>query len=344
MDQPPHDDETDFEVHPQLLVDKDGEVLACIVKATFHLTEDGVLELASEEDQREIRAADVPWGDPEKSSILFPSDLCVRKPGTEVVVVAEAFAPNDVPVPSFDVAVRAGHLQKVATVFGLRVWEADGRGISPARPVDRLQMRYDFAWGGLDASDPSKIVEEPRNPVGRGCVRDPSVLTHQPAPQIEDPANPIGSHRTRPPPAGIGAIGRSWEPRRRFLGTYDQRWLDERAPLPPLDQDDRGNLFASPGLASEAPFQGGEEIALLNLRAGGGAIQFRLPRVGVELEFHGRARVPEVVVPHLDTVIVDALETEPGEPLAVELVWRGHARAPRRMKDARIVIREREPG
>jgi hypothetical protein len=339
MDQPPHDNLTEFEVHPQVLVDRDGEVLACIVKATYQLI-DGALVLAEEDDQRMIRMADVPWEDPEKSSILFPADLGVRKPGTDVIVVAEAFAPQSIPVPSFDVAVRAGNLQKLCKVFGLRVWEAGGRGISPPRPIDRLQMRYDFAWGGADDSDPKHFVEEARNPVGRGCVRDPSVLTHQPAPQIEDPLNLISTCKTKPPPAGIGAIGRHWEPRRKYAGTYDEAWTNERAPLPPLDQNDRINVCASPGLWSEIPFLGGEEIALLNLRNGGGAVRFHVPRVSLEIEFQVRDRAPIVVKPHLDTIIVDALELDPGEPLAVELVFRAAVKAPRRMKDAKIVIRE----
>lgn len=343
MDQPPHDNLTDFEVHPQLLVDKQGEVLACIIKATFTLPEDSsTLELAEEDDQRLIRMADVPWGEPEKSSILFPSDLCVRKPGTDVIVVGEGFAPNEVPVPYFDVAVRAGYLQKALRVYGLRVWEAAGRGISAPRNIDRIQLRYDYAWGGFDDSNPEKIIEEARNPIGMGCVGNPDSLTHQPAPNIEDVANPISNWKTRPPPAGIGAIGRHWEPRRSHVGTYNEAWLNDRAPLPPLDQDDRVNICASPGLWTETPLRGGEEIALLNMRLGGGARQFFLPRVGVELEFHSKGREPEIRTPHLDTVIVDALQLEPGEPIAVELVWRAAVRAPRRMKDARIIIRETE--
>lgn len=341
MDAPPHDNLTDFTVHPQVLVDKDGEVLVCIVKATFHL-EDGPLELAPEDQQRMVRAADIPWGEPEKSSILFPSDTFVRKPGTDVIVVAEGFAPGGVAVPSFDVAVRVGHLQKLCKVYGRRVWEAGGRGLSAPGAIEKLQMRYDFAWGGLDDSDPANLLEEARNPVGMGCVRDGNALTHKPAPQIEDPANPIASFKTRPPPAGIGAIGRSWEPRRRYVGTYDESWLNERAPLPPADQDDRINVCASPGLWTDTPLLGGEEVALLNLRPGGGVTRFYLPRIRPEIEFECKGRAPEIRTPHLDTVIIDALQLEPDEPLAVELVFRAAIKAPRRMKDVRIIISEAE--
>ncbi|MBL8721322.1 MAG: DUF2169 domain-containing protein [Myxococcales bacterium] len=342
MDSPPHDNHTDFEVHPQVLVDRDGEVLVCIVKATFELPPmSSSLELAGEDDQRMIRMADVPWGEPEKSSILFPSDLCVRKPGTDVVVVAEAHAPNGVPVPVFDCGIRIGYLEKYVRCFGLRVWEANGSGITPpSAPIDRVEIRYDNAWGGFDDSDPENLVEEARNPVGMGCVRDLSQLTHQPAPILEDPNHPLSSVRTRPPPASLGAVGRHWEPRRSYLGTYDDAWFENRAPLPPKDQSDRMNVCASPGLWSEQPLLGGEEVALLNLIPGGGALRFFLPQASVELEFRVKGRDPVIVRPHLDTIIVDTLILEPEERPAVELVWRASVKAPRRLKDSRIIIRE----
>ena len=37
MDQPPVDNQSEFEVHPQMLLDKDGEKMTAIVKATFLL-------------------------------------------------------------------------------------------------------------------------------------------------------------------------------------------------------------------------------------------------------------------------------------------------------------------
>ncbi len=344
MDQPPIDNPTDFVAHPQLLVDKEGERLVVIVKATFVRAPDRTIELASKKRQRKIRFADVPWGKPEKSSILYPADLCLRKPGTDVVVVAKAHAPGGKPVPSFDVAVRVGALQKLCRIYGLRVWQAGGSGLSSPRPIAELEMRYDHAWGGFDDSDPAAVVEEARNPVGVGIAADPDSLTHLPAPGIEDVAEPILTAKTRPPPAGIGAIGRHWEPRRRFAGTHDARWLEDRAPLPPLDQDDRFNLCATPDLVATPPLRGGEEAALWNLQPGGGATAFLLPRVGVEIEFRVPERPPEVFRPHLDTVVIDLLHNPRNEecPLTIEYVWRASVKAPRRITDARIIVRERE--
>ena len=341
MDQPPVDNLTDFEVHPQMLLDKDGEKMAAIVKATFVMPPDGgPLEIAAEEERRVVRAADVPWGEPEKSSIAYPSDICLRKPGTDVVVVARAFAPRGEPAESWDVGVQVGRLRKALRVYGLRVWEDRGAGISPARPISDLEIRYDWAWGGSDAGEDGSIVEEPRNPVGLGVARDPAVLTHQRAPQIEDPAVPIRSCTTRPPPAGLGPIGRHWEPRRRYIGTYDAAWLELRNPLPPDDQDDRHNLCGSPGLVAETPLVGGEPVGLLALVPGGGATRFDLPRVAVEIEFRVKGREPARFRPYLDTVIIDTLDIGPDEPLAVELVWRAYVKPPRRLKDMTIVVRE----
>jgi len=342
MDQPPVDNPTDFVVHPQLIADKDGEKLCVIVKSTFVREADGTLEVAPKRWQRKIRFADVPWGDPDKSSILYPADVCLRKPGTDVIVVAKAYAPGGKPVPSFDAGVRVGPLQKIVRVFGLRVWQAGGNGLSAPRPVAEMELRYDHAWGGIDASDPADVEEEARNPVGTGVTRDLDALTHQPAPSIEDVAQPILTARTRPPPAGLGAIGRHWEPRRKYVGTYDARWLEERAPLPPLDQDDRVNLCATPDLVAVPPLQGGEEVALYNLSPGGVATSFLLPKVGVRIEIRVKDRPPEVLRPYVDTVLIDTLANPRGEdrPLTLEYVWRASVKAPRRMKDARVIVRE----
>jgi hypothetical protein len=339
VDPPRLDNKTDLAATPRMLMAKDGERLVLIVKATFaRVAREPVLDLVPRAERRGIRGQDIPWGDPEKSSIKYPSDLCVAKPGTDVIVIAAAHAPGGRPVPSFDAGVRVGELEKTVRVFGLRVWEEGGSRLSAPRPTTGIELRYDFAWGGLDMSDPEDPVEEARNPVGMGIARDPATLTHQSAPMIEDPVNPMGSARTRPPPAGLGAVGRHWEPRRSFLGTYDAAWLRTRAPLLPLDHDDRANLCASPGLTAVPPLQGGEDVALLNLTPGGGTVSFRLPRVGVTATLHAKGREPERLVPYLDTVVIDTVRVPESTDVIVELVWRAAFRPPRRMKDARLAL------
>lgn len=340
MSSPPQDNQTDFTIHPHIVLDKDGEVLQCLVKATFELDRDsGRLELAPEARQRAVRFADIPWGEPEKSSIAYPADIGVRKPGTDVVVVASAYPPPG-DGSQFDAYVRVGNLHKVLRIFGLRVWQEQGSGLSAPRPATQVEVRYDNAWGGMDDSDPARYVEEARNPIGKGVARDPSALTHQVAPCIEDPAFPIVTAGTRPPPAGIGAIGRSWEPRRRYVGTYDKTWKALRAPLPPADEDDRIHQCASPGLIAYPPLRGTEACGFLNLTPSGGALEFTLPGVAVEVEFRVKDRAPVTLRPHLDTLLIDLYGVGPDFPPTVELGWRAYVKAPRKLAHSLTIVRE----
>ncbi|MGH7297468.1 MAG: DUF2169 family type VI secretion system accessory protein [Polyangiaceae bacterium] len=342
MPKPRVDNRTDFVVFPQVLVDRDGEKLVAMVKATFESESPGggTLELAPRKRRRGIRTRDFPWGEPEKTTIAYPADICVRKPGTDVVFVAKAHAPDGVPVPMFDAYAQVGSLRKAIQVHGLRVWQADGSGLSAARPLAELEIRYEHAWGGFDDKDPKKVVEEARNPMGKGCVGNPASLTDKEAPQIEDPGAPIKSWRTRPPPAGMGPIGRHWEPRRGHVGTYDAAWKELKAPLLPDDFDDRYNQCASPGLIADPPLKTGEEVKLLNLVPGGGPTLFSLPRVALEIEFRPRGGEPRTIRPHLDTVLVDLMGFVPGQAIAVEMVWRASIPAPRFVDQAQVVVRE----
>ncbi|HRI62608.1 MAG TPA: DUF2169 domain-containing protein [Polyangium sp.] len=338
MDQPRLNNITDFVAHTQMLLDHDAEKLVAIVKGSFEL-HDGQIEIAPKSRDRGIRFVDIPWEQDKPESIAFPSDLCLRKPGTDVVVVAKAYAPGGKPVPSFDVRVEVGSLRKSLTIFGRRLWVEKGTALTAASPIAEIEMRYDYAWGGRD-EPPGTPVEEARNPIGMGMVRDASVLTHKAAPNIEDPSNLIRSIRTKPAPAGIGAISRNWEPRRRFSGTYDDTWQSYKAPLLPDDFDDRFNQCASPGLIADPPLVGGETVRLLNLTPGGGAVTFTLPKVALEIAFEHPNRERVAFRPHLDTVVIDLFEPSAKKPIAVELVWRACVPAFRRMREATVTIRE----
>ncbi len=342
MDAPEIDSSSDFVIQPFVLLDKDGEKLVTMVKGTFLLSAEGSFSLAPPTEQRPLRFVDEPWDDPVTSPPKYPCDACGVKAATDVVVVAKGYAPEGKPVDCFDVLARIGKLEKTLRIFGLRVWLDDGAGLTAPRPLLEQEIRYDLAWGGLDTSDMSQIVEEPRNPVGLGVVRDPSQLTHQPAPCIEDPTALISSRRSAPPPAGFGAIGPHWQPRRGYAGTVDEKWHREQAPLLPLDRDERANQCASPGLIADPPLRGGEPVALMGLLPGGDLHQLELPRAEVEVELHHRGREPQAFTPHLDTVIIDTLaEMAPLSPVVVELVWRVVTPAPRRMKDLLIRVKAR---
>lgn len=340
MDSPPLDNQTEFEVHPQLLLTREGERLLVVVKATFELAlGSSVLALAPADRARPIRFADEPWEAPEVDSIRYPSDVTAEKAGTDVVFVGAAHAPHAAPVPYFDAYLRVGPVAKAVRVFGLRVWEARGAALSAPRPTLGQVLRYDYAFGGRDLSDPEHVTEEARNPVGLGVATNLSALTHQVGPSIEDPNEPIGSARSRPAPIGLGVVGRSFAPRRELAGTFDEAWLEMRAPLPPVDEDPAFHQVASPGLVARPHLSGGEECALLNLGKAG-SITFALPAIRLTIEGSYTRREPVIVRPPLDTVLIDTLGMSAEEPAVVELVYRALLPYPRKLADCLITVRE----
>jgi len=65
-----------------------------------------------------------------------------------------------------------------------------------------------------------------------------------------------------------------------------------------------------------------------------------LPVLPIEIVFQVEGRDTVTTRPHLDTVLIDLLETSRDKPPAVELVWRAYVKAPRKMNDARIIVRD----
>ncbi len=281
----------------------DRDTLSCVVVIKQRFTWDDRGRLARS-DGATIRAVDEPW--PDAESPMFPGDLFVRKPSTDVVVVGHAVSAR--PTAELDVHVRVGAMERSLRVFGPRVWYRSLGGMAPTPPqsFERLPLMWEHAFGGMDVSDPKRAIDEPRNPYGTGLAIDSATLEHAPAPRIEDPQDLIQNARSRPAPAGVAALPPHAEPRRRFSGTYDQRWQDERMPLFPIDFDERFNQVAAPGLVAPRPLAGDEPIQLFTLGRPG-PTKLVPPR----LVFQVDARTDRGVVGHrpvLDTVLILADE------------------------------------
>ncbi len=334
--------DSSFVIHCGEILTPDGEKLLTVAKGTWILRRgDVVLTPLPEAEARPIRGAEVFWGDPVTTPPKYPCDLMPIKRATDVIVVAKGHAPNDKPVPSFDVGVTVGTLQKRLRIHGLRVWQQSGAGMSAPRPLVEQEIRYDCAWGGVDASDLGRVVGDMRNPVGNGYVRDNDQLSDQLAPCIEDPADPIRSVMSKPAPAGFGPLGPHWSPRIEHAGTYDEAWQRDQAPLPARDLDVRHYQCASPGLVADPPFGGGEPVQLDNLVPGGGSLRFSLPRVRVHIDHAVKNQPAGHFEPRIDTVILDTLHTWGDAVVVVELCWRSLTALPRRMADHDVLIQAR---
>ncbi len=300
-------------------------LLLVVAKITYRVTQSGTVRVA--EEQAPIRTRDVRFGDA-WSSILYPSDYCEDKPGTDVIMVAQAYPPPGERVKQHDVTLRVGSVMKAVRVFGPRRYVRSVTGAAvpgPPEPLGPTPLLYELAFGGTERVD-GETHMHPENGVGRGFARQRSVID-QPAHQLE--VLPLGGAKGTEP-AGFGAIDRTWVPRVGHAGTCDAQWARERAPILPEDFDPLHNCAAHPDLRSPAPLAGDEPVEVVGATPEG-VWRFRLPRFTPRFTsvLRKTSAAPDGLATrhptHLDTFLIDLQD-----PAArrVELTWRAAVRLP----------------
>jgi hypothetical protein len=274
------------------------EVVIVTVKATFRVASPGRVTLA--DDQVPIRTVDVLRDEANpRSSARYPSDICVEKVGSDVVVVGDAVARR--PAPFVDVAIRVRQATLPMRVTGPREYFRGILDVAVSAPVpfEKMPIEYERAYGGMldDLSD-----VEHRNPAGVGFARSVADLIGKPAPQIEYSGIPYRTAKDQHAPVGCGALLPHWSPRRERAGTFDDLWKLNRMPLMPLDFDIRHNSVASPALLFDPPLVPGDSIAILGMTHD--FFQFEVP--ALELVIHGRYdERTDTVHPAVDTVLIE---------------------------------------
>jgi hypothetical protein len=334
MDEPALYNYSGFQVSVLPILDRHGaQSRIVIVKASYSIAVGGALKLA--EEPREIRLGDEPWAAPEIPDLRLPSDFCAAKVGTDFVLAGHAVPPRRESPRYVDVAIHVADRTKLLRVNGSRQWDGSLLGVvpGPSAPMRPTPLAWSRAYGGLDLSDPKHPLEEARNPVGSGIARDLNRLIGTPAPQIEEPGKPIGAAGGRFAPVGCAPLGRSFEPRRAAMGTYDAAWLESTYPARPTDYREEHENCAPPDFVFRPSLRGGEPVAMVGVQPDG-PLAFILPkmRILIEAEIDGRAIEHR---PDLDTVVVDS------DALIVELVWRALYRCPPKMHNRFPVVRVR---
>lgn len=299
--------------------------LVVVVKATVTIVPGGRCVLAAE--QVPVSLEGETWGDDSaESSYRYEPETALFKPGTDVVVIGHAYARAGAGLDAV-VGVEAGPLRKVARVVGARRWDRRRVGFEPTppEPFEKVPLTWEEAYGGRAGgpeTDGAAIEGEPRNPVGKGFVASRGDASGVPLPRLEDPDEPITRPSQRPTPVGFGFVSPHWQPRASFAGTYDERWVRERAPLLPQDFDRRFHCAGAPGLVSASHLRGDETIRLLGLSRSG-ALAFGLPELAPPgVTVHRRSPGPAPLAPKLDTIVI-----EPDEG-RVQLTWRSHLLLP----------------
>jgi len=275
-----------------------------VIKGTFAIAADGTPHLADQ--QEPLVYADRHYGDPSTTSIQYECDFAPSKPRADVIINGSAFSRGDVPVSEMLVGLEVNQVRKIVRVVGNRHW-LSGVGLkSRPEPFITMALLYERAFGGLDQThpNPNRHGVELRNPVGVGFHRnsDPSTIVGTPLPNLEDPKNPILAWSHRPVPVGFGTIGRGWQPRISFAGTYDDAWLNDRFPFLPDDFDDQ--YFLSSPVDQQIPFlKGGEVVRCANM-APQRIVSFSVPSVHPPVLFRFQDKNIESE-PNLDTLIVE---------------------------------------
>lgn len=298
---------TPFAAERTWVRDKNGaEVWLVAVRGTFLIRADGSTQPAPK--QAPVVRVPKYRGEPGKSSLLYESDLVLTKPATDVLLHGHAYAPGGKPATRVDVTMTVAGITKTLRVVGDRRFQPGllGMGTTNPEPFETMPITYERAFGGTDqeSDNPKHHGWDPRNPVGTGFAVLSSDLAGKPAPNVE--------HPTSSRPAGFGPIARNWSPRVELAGTYDEKWQQERLPLPPEDFDDRFYQCAPEDQRAAGYLQGGEPVELRNLTPGG-LLAFHLPRVVLGFrtffldgeEVHHRANLHSVILePDVPKVIV----------------------------------------
>ena len=157
----------------------------------------------------------------------------------------------------------------------------------------KLPLVYDRAFGGSDHTheNPKKQGTEFRNPVGVGFHKnsDTKTINGTMLPNLEDPRHPVRKWSDMPEPMGFGHVGRGWQPRVKFAGTYDDQWLKDQFPFLPADFDPQ--YFQSAPSDQQVPYlQGGEVVRCTNMTSDGRPMVFAVPAITVPVAFRFRNR------------------------------------------------------
>jgi len=300
--------ETPFQAGWNAGFQSDGrEVVVVVAKATYNFTSESGQGPVISVEQVPLLETDVFGEDPAFDAPLAENDFGLYKPACDVLVRGCAYAPHGRPTKEVPVGIRVASCTKSFVVVGPRVWQRSALATrkTSSKAFIEQEISYNTAFGGTDIhpGDPSRILSFSPNPVGTGFCAFDENIDQMPLPTSEETSNRVTDPSGKYKPMALGPVGRNWDPRYKFAGTYDDEWLQEKVPLLP---DDFNNLYyqAAPADQQIPHPQGGEPIVLVNLSPEG-RIQTSIPQEGVYVTFITKAGDLAPIAANLDTIVLD---------------------------------------
>ncbi len=288
---------------------KDGREFLCLVaKMTFDLPPDQE-EASLANEQLPVTQADEFTGEPGLSAVARESDFAHQKPQCDVLLNGSAYAPRGVPRERVCVGLHVGPINKRLEVTGDRFWDRRALGLSPTppRPFTQKGISYDAAYGGTSQSEskPEKILAYSEDPVGQGFypLEETSELIGKPLANTQVLGEPATNRKGRYRPMAYGPLGRNFKERAAYAGTYDQSWLEKRAPFLPDDFDYR--YFQAAPLDQQMPYpQEPLDVTLQNLTPDG-VRRFRVPVAQIPALVFPQDGDPKQYDFNLDTILIE---------------------------------------
>lgn len=284
------------------------ELLVLVIKGTFRLPKSGE-DVRLHDEQLPLIVADTFTGEPGFSAPHYEVDFAPRKHRCDVLLLGSAYAPQGRPTARVAVGLRIGNWTKTFSVVGDRHWQAGLALVnsSTPEPFTVKPISYDVAFGGTDQhhDDPAKHAAFMRNPVGRGFHKHlkGEWLDGSPLPNTEETNRVVSAPNGDFAPMAFGPIGRGWDQRSRYAGTYDDDWLEKHFPFLPPDFDEQ--YYQAAPLDQQLPIPiGDQEVSLANLTPDG-VRTFALPAFEAPITVFPKNGEREDYKASLDTIVFE---------------------------------------
>jgi hypothetical protein len=284
------------------------ELLVVAVKGTFTIPQNDEQPTIAAE-QVPLFEADVFSGEPGFSAPLYESDYAPSKPRCDVLLHGSAYAPGGKPTQRVRVSLEVGSMSKSFDVVGNRVWKKRLFFIKASKPepFTVMPISYNNAFGGVDNTHEQEKKRRAHltNPVGLGfhSNHQSKYLHNKPLPNTEEPDKPIKKPYGPYSPMALGPIGRSWPPRPKYAGTYDDNWLENVFPFLPANFDDA--YYQSAPTDQQIDYlQDREGVVLSNLTPQGHT-RFQIPQMIMPVVFFLKNRETHKTHSTADTLLLE---------------------------------------